>query len=126
MDCTFQGRKHTRIRSDQLRCWACDHLGHVAANCHTLRCFTCGGVGHKAQVCTSSRRQFMRSFSYSSTIKVNDSWKKNDTSRSKDQRTNDQGQVQSKVWVRKNILLDLNELDDKCTSEGGYHTASRD
>ena len=126
MDCTFQGRKHTGSRSDQMRCWACDRIGHVAANCHTLRCFTYGGVGHKAQVFTSSRRQFMRSFSYSSARKVNDSWKKNDTSRSKDQRTNDQGQVQSKVWVRKNILLDLNELDDKCTSEGGYHMASRD
>ena len=79
MDCTFQGRKHTGSRSDQMRCWACDRIGHVVANCHTLRCFTCGGVGHKAQVCTSPRRQFMRRLTYNSTRKINDSWKKDDT-----------------------------------------------
>ena len=53
MDCTFQGRKNTRIQSDQIRRWACDKVGHVTARCHTLRCFTYGGVGHKSRVCES-------------------------------------------------------------------------
>ena len=79
MDFTFQGRKNIGSQSDQIRCWACDKVGHVAARCHTLRCFTCGGVGHKAQVCASRRRQSMRSFSYLSARKVYESWKKNDT-----------------------------------------------
>ena len=124
MDCTFQGRKHTGNRSDEMICWAYDRIGHVAANCHTLRCFTCGGVSHKSQVCTSSRRQFMRSFSYPSARKVNESWKKNDISIFEYQRINDHNEVHPKVWVRKNIMLDLNEVDDKCTSEGGFHMAS--
>ena len=36
--------KNTGSQSDQIRCWACDKVGHVATRCHTLRCFTCGVV----------------------------------------------------------------------------------
>ena len=67
----------------------------------------------------------MRSFSYPSARKVNESWKKNDISRFEDQRINDHSQVHPKVWVRKNIMLDLNEVDDKCTNEDGCHMASQ-
>ena len=100
-------------------------VGHVAARCHTLRCFTCGGVGHKAQVCASRRRQSMRSFSYLSARKVYESWKKNDTGSFEVQRRNDLSQGRSKVWMKKNILLNLNKVDDQCTKESGCHMASQ-
>ena len=66
----------------------------------------------------------MRSFSYPSARKVNESWKKNDISGYEYQRINDHNQVHPKVWVRKNIMLYLNEVDDKCTSEGGRYMES--
>ena len=66
----------------------------------------------------------MRSFSYPSARKVNESWKKNDISIFEDQRINGHSEVHPKVWVRKNIMLDLNEVDVKCTSEGGFHMES--
>ena len=63
----------------------------------------------------------MRSFAYPSTRKVNEYWKKNDINGFEYQRINDHIEVHPKVWIRKKILLDLNEVDDKCTSEGGFH-----
>ena len=66
----------------------------------------------------------MRRFSYPSARKVNKSWKKNDINIFEDQRINDHSQVHPKVWVRKNILLELNEVDDKCTDEGGFQMES--
>ena len=45
------------------------------------------------------------------------------TSKSENQRTNDQGH--SRVWARNNTLLDLNEVDDKCKSEDGCHVESQ-
>ena len=36
MDCTFQGRKNTGSQSNQIRCRACDKVGHVAIRSHTV------------------------------------------------------------------------------------------
>ena len=32
MDCRINGGRH----NDKIRCWTCDRIRHVAANCHTL------------------------------------------------------------------------------------------
>ena len=95
MDCTFYGRRSVGIRSNTIRCWTCDQIGHFETNCHTLRCFTCGGFGHKAQVCASPRIKSMRSLSYPSTRKVDESWKKNNAKIFEDQRSNDKNQIYS-------------------------------
>ena len=38
---------------------------------------------------------------------------------------NDLSQGRRKVWVRKNMMLDRNEVDDQCTKESGCHMASQ-
>ena len=100
MDCTFHGRRSVGSQSNIIRCWTCDQIGHLVANCHTLRCFTCGGFGHKAQVCASPRRQSMRNISHPSSRKADESWKKNNAKRFEDRRTNDHSQRHSQVWMK--------------------------
>ena len=124
MECRSYGIISDGIPNDKVRCWTCNHLGHIAASYHTMRCYSCSGFGHKAQECPSQRSQPRVSPSYTSTRKVYESWKKNDTGSFEGQRRNDDNQGHSKVWVRKNILLDLNEVDNQCTNEGGCHIAS--
>ena len=89
-----------------------------------MRCYSCSGFGHKAKECPSQRSQPRESTSYTSARKFYESWKKNDTGSFEGQRRNDDSQGRSKVWVRKNILLDLNEVDYQCTNEGVFHVAS--
>ena len=60
----------------------------------------------------------MRILTYNST---NDSSKKDDTNNFERQRRNDLNQDHSKVWVKKNLLINLNEAD-QCTNEDGFHT----
>ena len=62
----------------------------------------------------------MRRLTYRS---ANDSYKKDDINSFERQRINDLSQDRSKVWVKKNILLNLNEVD-QCTNEDGCHMAS--
>ena len=100
MDCTFHGRRSVGSQSNTIRCWKCYQNQHLAPKCHTLRCFTYGGFGHKAQVCASPRRQSMRSLSYPSARKVDESWKKNNAKIFEDQRTNDHSQIHSQEWMK--------------------------
>ena len=65
------------------------------------------------------------STSYTLARKVYESWKKNDIGSFEGQRRNDDIKGRSKVWVRKNILLYLNEVDDKCKNEDGFHMATK-
>ena len=125
MDCRFNGRRSVGSPNDKVRCWACNRHGHIAANCHTMRCCSCSGFDHKAKECPSQRSQPRVSTSYTSARKVYEYWKKNDIGIFEGQRRNDKSQGHSKVWVRKNIILDLNEVDDKCKNEDGYHMASQ-
>ena len=57
----------------------------------------------------------MRRLTYKS---GNDSWNKDETNNFERQRRNDLNQDRSKVWVKKNIFLNLNEVD-QCTNEYG-------
>ena len=89
---------------------------------HTMRCYNCTGFGYKAQTCASPRRQPMKSPSYTSARRTNESWKMNNAVRL-DQRTSNHSQGHSQVWVKKNLLLNLNEVD--CSKVGGCHMASQ-
>ena len=62
----------------------------------------------------------MRRLTYRS---ANDSYKKHDINSFERQRINDLSQDRSKVWVKKNLLLNLNEVDQR-THEYGFHMAS--
>ena len=125
MDCRSNERRSDGSLNDKVRCWKCNHLGHIVANYHTMRCYSCSGFGHKAQECPSQRSQPRRIPSYTSAIRTNESWKKYNEGNIEDQKTNNISQWHSKVWVRKNILLDLNEVDNKCKNEDGCHMASQ-
>ena len=113
MDCRLHGRRSVGNPNVKVRCWTYDQIGHPASNYHTLRCFTCGGVGHKAQVCGNPRRQFMRRLTYSPASKANE----------KDGTNDEKTEVNNKVWVKKNVLLDQNE-DQYTKGDDGCHMAS--
>ena len=119
MDYRSNGRRSVGSPNNKVRCWTCNHLGHIAANCHTMRCYSCSGFGHKAKECPSQRSQPRVSPSYTSARRTNESWKKYKEGKFEDQKTNNLSQGHSKVWVRKNIFLYLNEVEDKCT-KGEY------
>ena len=93
-----------------VRCWECNRVGHIDANFHTMRCYNCYGFGHKAQSCASSRRQPMMMPSYTSARKANEPWKKNNAGRIESQKTCAKSQGHSQVWMKNNILLNMNEV----------------
>lgn len=39
-----------------IRCWACEQLGHFAANCPTRRCRFCGEPGHLRRSCPQRKK----------------------------------------------------------------------
>ena len=125
MGCRSYKRISVGSPNDQVRCWTCNHHGHIAANYHTIRCYSCSGFGHKDQERPSQRSQPRVIPSYTSTRKFYEYWKKNDTGSFEGQRTNNLSQGHSKVWVINFFLLDLNEVEDQCTKgEGGCRMAS--
>ena len=96
MECRSYGRS-VGSPNDKVRCWTCNHLGHIAANCHTMRCYSCSGFGHKAKECPSQRSQPRRNPSYTSARRTNESWKKYNEEKIEDQKTNNLSQGHSKV-----------------------------
>jgi len=75
LDCSFYAKRRVGNPNNTVRCWTCNHIGHIAAYCRTMRCYSCSGFGHKAQNCWNKRRKPMRSASYSATKKANEPWK---------------------------------------------------
>jgi hypothetical protein len=78
LDCRHHGIKQVGRFNNNMRCWNCNHVGHIATHCYTMRCYSCGGYGHKANNCWNSRKQSMRNDSYNMTKGVNGTWKKNE------------------------------------------------
>ena len=75
-----------------------------------MRCHDCNGLGHKAQDCWNT----MRRLTYNSAKKTN-----------KDNGENDEKiDAKKQVWMKKNIVLNMNEIEDHCTSKDGCHLAS--
>lgn len=44
-------RRNVGRPNNQIRCWTCGMLGHVAFVCNTMRCYNCDGLGHRARDC---------------------------------------------------------------------------
>ena len=68
---------------------------------------------HKDEVCVSPRRQFMKRLTYNSTRKANE----------KDGTNDEKTEDKKKVWINKNVLLNLNE-DQYTIGNDGCHMAS--
>jgi hypothetical protein len=71
LDCRHHGRKQIGRFNNNIRCWNCNHVGHIAAHCYTMRCYSCGEYGHKAYNCWNSRKQLIRNASHNMTTRVN-------------------------------------------------------
>jgi hypothetical protein len=56
LDCRHHGTKQFGGFNNSIRCWNCNHVGHIATHCYTMRCYRCGRYGHKAHDCWNSRR----------------------------------------------------------------------
>jgi hypothetical protein len=72
----YYARKYNEIFHNTLRCWRCNQVGHIVSHCHTMRCYKCSGFGHKSQDCWNTRRQSMRSASFSMTRRTHEVRKK--------------------------------------------------
>ena len=48
VDCRIDFRRSVGRPNNQIRCWTCGMLGHVASICNTMRCYNCDGLGHRA------------------------------------------------------------------------------
>ena len=51
MDCRFYDRRSVGSSNNIVRCWTCNHVGHIVAYYHTMRCYSCSGFRNKAQYC---------------------------------------------------------------------------
>ena len=74
-------------------------------------CYNFYGFGHKSQDCASLGRKPMISPSYTLARRTHEPWKKNNAGRFEAQKTCVQSQTHSQVWVYKNVLLNVNEVD---------------
>ena len=59
VDCRRAIRRNVGRPYNQIRCWTCGMLGHVASVCNTMRCYNCDRVGHRARDCWYSKQQPM-------------------------------------------------------------------
>jgi hypothetical protein len=75
LDCRHYARKDNGRFHNTLRCWICNQVGHIAAHCHTMRCYNYSGFGHKSHDFWNTRRQSMRSDSYSMTRRTHEAKK---------------------------------------------------
>jgi hypothetical protein len=76
LDCRHHGRKQIGRFNNNIRCWNCNLVGHIATHCYTMRCYSCGGYGHKSHDCWNSKRQSIRNASHNMTRRVNKTWKR--------------------------------------------------
>jgi hypothetical protein len=67
LDCRHHEKKQVGRFNNSIRCWNCNHVGHIAAHCYTMRCYSCGGYGHKYYNFWNSRKQSMRNPSHGTT-----------------------------------------------------------
>ena len=56
--------------NNSVRCWTCNHVGHIVGYCCTMRCYSCNGIEHKAQVSWTTQKQSLTSFLYISSRKA--------------------------------------------------------
>jgi hypothetical protein len=110
-DCRHHGIKQFGRFNNSIRCWNCNHVGHIATHCYTMRCYSCGGYGHKSHNCWNSRKQSMRNASYNTTKRVNETWKKNEAAVIEDQRTKFNKSGHSQMWIAKTEQVNMSEVN---------------
>jgi hypothetical protein len=76
LDCRHNGRRQFGGLNNSIRCWNCNHFGHIVAHCYTMKFYGCGRYGHKAYNCWNLRRQSIRNASHNMTRRVNKIWKR--------------------------------------------------
>jgi Ni/Co efflux regulator RcnB len=122
LDCRHHGRKQFGRFNNSIRCWNCNHVGHIATHCYTMRCYSCGGFGHKSHNYCNSRKQLMRNSSYNTTKRVNETWKKNEVAVIEYQRTNFKKLGHSQMWIEKTEQVNMSEVD--CCKKNVSHVPS--
>jgi hypothetical protein len=70
LDGRHHGRKQVSRYHNSIRCWNCNHVGHIATHCYIMRCYSCGIYGEKSHDCWNSRIQSIISASYNMTTRV--------------------------------------------------------
>jgi hypothetical protein len=101
LDCKHYARKDVGRFHNILICWRCNQLGHIASHCHTMRCYNYSGFDHKAQDCWNSRRQSMRSASYSMERRALVTWKEDNVERMETQSTSTEKPWHLQKWMKK-------------------------
>jgi hypothetical protein len=96
LDCRHHSRKEVGRLNNMLRCWRCNLVGHIVAHCHTMRCYSCSGFGYKSQDCWNTRRQSMKSASYSMKRRTPETRKEDKVKRMEDKRSG-----YSQKWMKK-------------------------
>jgi hypothetical protein len=116
LDCRHHGRKQVGRFNNSIRCWNCNHVGHIVAHCYTMRCYNCGGYVHKAYNYWNSRKQSIRNASHNMTTRVNKKvWK-----------------IKSQVPNKKdeeNIVLEIDEVNNRSLGDKTYnkeHSQNKD
>jgi hypothetical protein len=101
LECRYYARRDNEIFHNTLRCWRCNQVGHIAAHCHTMRCYNCSGFGHKSQDCWNTRRQSMRSVSYSMTRRTHEARREDNVENMEAQSLSSEKLGHLQKWVKK-------------------------
>jgi hypothetical protein len=101
LDCRHYARKDNGRFHNTLRCWRCNQVGHIVAHCHTMRCYSCSGFGHKSQDCWNTRRQSMRSASYSMTRRTHEARKEDNFENMEAQSSSSEKLGHLQKWMKK-------------------------
>jgi hypothetical protein len=101
LECIHYGRKDNGKFHNTLRCWRCNQVGHIAAHYHTMRCYNYSGFGHRYHNCWNTRRQSMRSVSYSMTRRTCEARKENNIGNMKAQSSSSKKLGNLQKWVKK-------------------------
>jgi hypothetical protein len=116
LDCRHYARKDNGRFHNTLRCWRCNQVGHIAAHCHTMRCYNCSGFGHKSQDCWNTRRQSMRSVSYSMTRRTHEARKEDNVGNMEAQSSSSEKMGHLQKWVKKTEQSEQNGIPKASSS----------
>jgi hypothetical protein len=101
LECRYYARRDNERFHNTLRCWRCNQVGHIVAHCHTMRCYNCSGFGHKSQDCWNTRRQSMRSVSYSMTRRTHEARREDNVGNMEAQSSSSEKLGHLQKWVKK-------------------------